>query len=162
MQRILCIIIAITLTSCGLECIEKKSGIHKSSLTLSDSKANHVFQFEMIGNKSLITLDNGVIFKIKNTWVERNWHYECVNNIAVLKKDSSFQFVIDAEYVGEIIHADYVLMDNDTTTGAYLGSVLDFDYSGEDTLSLTLVKKDKVVEKLKFLRKSTSNIQKKP
>lgn len=160
MQRILCIIVAITLTSCGLGCIDNKTGIHKSSQTLSDSKANHVLQFEMIGSKSLINLDNGVIFKIKNAWVERNWHYECVNNNAVLIKDSSFQFVIDAVYVGEIIHTDYILMDNDTTTGAYLGSVLDFDYTGEDTVSLTLLKKDIVFEKLKFTRKSTSNMVK--
>jgi hypothetical protein len=159
MQRFLYIVIALILTSCGLECIDSKTGIPKYSQTLKDSKENKVFKFEMIGDKNEILLDNGKILKIRNAWVENSWHYDCVNNKAVLKNDSTFQFLIDAGDNKAFINTDYILMNNDTTIGAYLGSILRFEYSGEDTLSLILVKKSfsvrkmKVIAELKFIKK---------
>jgi hypothetical protein len=40
------------MTSCGLDCVDKKTGIHKSSQTLKEAKQNDVFRFEVAVDKS--------------------------------------------------------------------------------------------------------------
>lgn len=150
MKILLLFMIAITATSCGLDCIDNKTGNPKFSETIEKSKENGVYQFEMISNKQLFHLDSGRVFKIKNAWVEKAWHYECVNNKAVLHKDSVLQFLIDAERTGNFLHSNYVILNKENTSGSYLDGILVFDYSGEDTLTLSLRNKDKIIEILKF------------
>src|ERR1022692_2823916 len=91
------LVLTATLSSCGLDCVDNKTGEHKSSQTIKESIDKCVFQFEMYCNKNNFQLDNGRFFKIKNAWVENGWKYDCVNNTAVLKKDTFLQFVIDGE-----------------------------------------------------------------
>jgi hypothetical protein len=143
----------ITLFGCGaIDCIEIGTGIHKSSSTMELSKENKVFQFEMTYEKGVFQLDSGKTFKINNAWVEDAWTYECINNNPVVTKDNFTQFVIDGEYNGTLVPEGYVLMENDLSKGSYLGSRLDFSYSGEDTLVLHLMKDKKTLETIKFYK----------
>ena len=121
-------------TSCGLDCVDKKTGIHKSCQTLKEAKTKDLFKFEFVADKQTFQLDSGLVFNIKNAWVENSWKYECIDNKAEVVKDSSYQFVIDAGYRGKPIHSDYWLGNN------HLGAVLRFGYSGQDTVTLTLYK----------------------
>ena len=124
----------LSLTGCGLDCVDKKTGLHKSSQTIEEARAKDLFKFEFVADKHTFQLDSGLVFKIRHAWVENSWMYECVDNKAEVLKDSSYQFVIDAGYKGEAIHSDYWLGNN------HLGAVLRFGYSGQDTFSLTLYK----------------------
>ena len=122
------------ITSCGLDCVDKKTGMHKSSRTLKEAQANDLFQFEFTADKSLLHLDSGLVFNIKNAWVEYSWKYECINNKAVIVKDSTYQFVVDATYQGDATFSKYWLENN------HLGAILDYNYSGQDTIRLSLYK----------------------
>lgn len=122
------------MTACGFDCVDKKTGMSKSSQTLKEAKANNLFRFDFIGDKSSFKLDSGLVFNIKDAWVENRWRYECIDDKAQIIKDSSFQFVIDADYKGEGIYSKYWLGNN------HLGAVLSFDYSGQDTIFLPLYK----------------------
>ena len=76
--------------SCGaIDCVDKKTGMTKASSTLAEAKNNQVFKFKMLPNKTVFVLDSGLIFTIKNAWVENRWKYECVNNEAILIKGSA-------------------------------------------------------------------------
>lgn len=128
------ILTVLTLTSCGVDCVDKKTGLYKSSRTLKESRAKDLFRFEVDANKSTFQLDSGLVFNIKNAWIENDWRYECIDNQAIIIKDNSYQFVIDADYVGDAINSDYWLGNNK------LGAVLRFHYSGQDTFNVTLYK----------------------
>lgn len=138
------------LTSCGLECIEKKTGLHKASSTLDDAKEKGVFQFELQPNKSTFPLDSGRIFEIKNAWVEYSWTYQCIDNKAVVTKDNFKQVVIESRLRPKTInHVDYAIMEKGK--GAFLSSsYLDFSYSGQDTIKLQLVKFKDVLDSNRF------------
>src|SRR5690349_10899373 len=103
------ILTVLTLTSCGVDCVDKKTGLHKSSRTLKESGAKDLFRFEVDANKSTFQLDSGLVFNIKNAWIENDWRYECIDNQAIIIKDNSYQFVIDADYAGDDINSDYWL-----------------------------------------------------
>jgi hypothetical protein len=122
------------LSNCGLDCIDKKTGMHKSSETIKEAQEKEVYKFEFIADKQTFQLDSGLVFNIKNAWVENSWKYECIDNKAEVVKDSLYQFVIDADYKGEAIHADYWL------GHSHLGSILSFGYSGKDTFTVVLYK----------------------
>jgi hypothetical protein len=124
----------ISLTSCGLDCVDKKTGMHKSSQTIEEAKENEVFKFEFAADKSTFKLDSGLVFNIKNAWVENDWKYECIDNKAEVVKDSSYQVVIDADYSSETNQSSYWL------ENSHLGAVLHFNYSGQDTFTLNLYK----------------------
>src|SRR5688572_15244072 len=97
----------LAVSSCGLDCVDKKTGMHKSSQTLKESQTNELFRFEFIADKSSFLLDTGLVFNIKNAWVENSWMYECIDNKAEVVKDSSYQFVIDAEYKGDPLNSKF-------------------------------------------------------
>ena len=138
------------LTSCGLDCVDKKTGLHKSSQTLKEAQTNNLFLLEFIPNKSILRLDSGLVLKIKNAWVENNWKYECISNQAEIVKDSLYQFVVDADYQGNAINSNYWLGNN------HLGAVLDYSYSGHDTVTLSLSKDKTVVDTITFVRRQVS------
>jgi len=135
-----------------MDCIDNKTGMHKSSPTLQESKANGVFSFTMNPNKKVIKLDDGVSFKIEHAWVESNWEYECVNNKAVIKKDSLLQFVIEADFDGAVSGSHYWLMDINHSYGNLLGAILDFHYSGQDTIMFAVVKEKVAIDTIVFLK----------
>jgi hypothetical protein len=161
MYKIFYLILLLSLSSsCGLDCIDNKTGLHKCSQTIKKANENKVFQFEVFTDKKIFQLDNNRVFKINNAWVENGWTYECIDNKAILKKDTFLQFVIDGEYVAKDDSLNYVLWVKDTSTGVYLGSPLSFLYFGEDTIILNLMKNKELLSKnhifvsqLKFYRK---------
>ena len=124
----------LAVSSCGLDCVDKKTGMHTSSRTLEESRTKELLRFEFIADKSSFQLDSGLVFNIKNAWVENSWMYECIDNKAEVVKDSSYQFVIDAEYKGDAINSNFWIGNN------HLGAVLRFDYSGQNTFKLALYK----------------------
>lgn len=140
MRTLIIISTFILLTSCGLECIEKKTGLHQASSTIDDSKEKGVFQFELQPNKLTFPLDSGRTFEIKNAWVEYSWTYQCVDNKAVVTKDKFMQVVIESKTRPKTItHVDYAIMEKGK--GVFLSSTnLDFDYNRQDTIKLQLVK----------------------
>lgn len=122
------------LVGCGLDCVDKKTGMPKSSQTLQQAQANDLFQFEFVPDQSTFHLDSGLVFTIKNAWVENSWRYECINGWAKIVKDSSFQFVIDAEYQGSPRFSNYWL------GNSHLGAQLCYGYSGQDIIVANLCK----------------------
>jgi len=141
---ILCsLAIAIIVSGCGIDCIEKKTGLYKSSESLKDARANNLYKFEMKPSKNKFLLDSGGVFIITNAWIENEWRYECVNNQAEIFSDSSLQFVIDAKYMGKVSASKYLLIKTDNTPGAlgcYLESSLVFNYLNKDTVTVLLAK----------------------
>ena len=114
---------------------------------MQKAQTNNLFQFELAPDKSIFHLDSGLVLKIKSVWVENNWKYECINNKAEIIKDSSFQLVVDAEYDGDAINSGYWLGNN------HLGAVLDYNYSGQDTVTLSLSKDKSIVDTITFVRR---------
>ena len=51
----------------------------------------------MFSNNNTFQLDSGKTFKINHAWIENSWMNDCINNSAVVRKDSTFQFVIDGD-----------------------------------------------------------------
>jgi len=67
------------------------------SETLSKSKENEVFQFEVVADKPICTLTKNLKFQIKNSWVENTWsrkHY-IFGKAPVMRNDSSYQLIIN-------------------------------------------------------------------
>lgn len=145
-QRLLLVSCLFVFARCGLDCIDNKTGIHKSSATLQDSKTNGVFSFEMRPNKKVVKLDTGLFFKMGSAWVESDWQYECINNRAVVKKGSLLQLVINANCSGNIDSVHYWLISMGYFTGKGSGSalgeriVLNFSYEGQDSIKFAVVK----------------------
>ena len=159
----LAFLIVTFLVGCGIDCIDKKTGLSKASETLAESKEKHVFKFEMQADKSVFELEKGQVFKIKNVWVENCWSYECINNEAVVVLDSTLQLVIEAAYKGDVYMSDYWLMEmnavQNESLGNHLGARLDFIYKGQDTFYLKLTKqKDfkniEMIDTLRFIKTS--------
>lgn len=132
--------------------------MYKSSQTLNEAKAKKLFKFEFAADRETFQLDSGLVFNIKTAWVENSWKYECIDNKAKVVKDSSYQFVIDADYKGEAIYSDYWL------ENSHLGAVLNFNYTGRDTISLnlykdtsyTLTQNKQLVDKITFVKRQVS------
>jgi len=151
----------ILLTCCGYDCIDKKTGLHKSSNTISESKDHLVFKYEMLPVKNSFSLDNERKFKIKNAWVENSWCYECVDNKAIVKKDTYDQLVIDVTYNQKTSFSDYYVKQIGAGKSTALGSKLDFHYSGQDTFFILLASHhmlnkyaDKpILDTIKFIKK---------
>ena len=134
-----------------------KTGMHKSSQTVNESKRNNVFQFTTSVTRDRFILDEKRTFIIKNAWVETAWFYDCVNNKAVIKKDTFSQFVIEGEYSTTIDSLSYLLMKPRGRFGCYLGGELSFNYSGDDTIKLVLKnsKSNAILDTMKFIRLMT-------
>jgi hypothetical protein len=143
----------ITYSSCGLDCIDKKTGLHKSSQTIQESRTKNVFKFEMLCDTKTLVLDNESTLIINNAWVENDWKYECINNSAVIEKDSSLQFVLDAKYSGPIDLTFLLTNEKEKGIGCYLGSILDFNYVGGDSVVLNLMRGNESLHRLKFYKK---------
>ena len=120
----------------------------KSSQTIIEAQENGLFISEFTADKTTFQLDSGLVFTIKNAWVENTWRYECINNNAELVKDSSYQLVIDAEYV----------------ENNHLGAILRFGYLGQDTLllnlhkdtSYTLAQSKELIDAITFTKRQVS------
>lgn len=132
------------LSSCTLDCIEKKTGLHKTSSSIEFAKENDVFKYELQADKVSLSLDSGRTFTIKNAWVENSWLYECIDNDPVVVKEPYFNMVIDAGNTRSYQSYDYMLLKTDSCrpshSGCYLGSQLSFAYCEQDTFMLVLIK----------------------
>lgn len=134
-RYILIVLLLIILQSCALDCIDKKTGMSKSSISIDESKHNGVFLYELKPDKYQFH-DTGISFNIKNVWVEDAWGYECENYDAVIKKLGYKQVVVNVDYKKTDSIYNYSLMVEDFTHCAYIGSQLSFIYNEEDTFIL--------------------------
>ena len=122
-----------------MECVDKKTGLPKSSSNIEESKQNNVFNFPLTSDTETLVIDHERVLYIKNAWVEYCWSYECVNNQAVLVKKKNQQFVIEYEYdAPENDSVTLCLWKLNEKNGSCLGSTMRFSYNGEDTLKLAL------------------------
>lgn len=140
-MRTAIIILAIFfLTSCGLKCVDKKTGLHQASSSIEDAKEKGVFQFELQPNKTTFPLDSGRRFEIENAWVEYSWTYQCVDNKAVVAKNDFMHIVIKPMTIPKsLTEKRYAIMEKGK--GVYVRSRhLNFSYKGQDTVLLRLVK----------------------
>ena len=136
MYKAIYLIIFITLSGCGIECLLNYE-FNESSKTIKESKGNKVFQFEMVNKNNIIELDSGKTFKIKNAWIENSWFHTCINNKLVIKKNEELQLVLDGEYSQKKYSFIYTLWKLDNSMGIPLeGNSLVFGYSGEDSIIL--------------------------
>jgi hypothetical protein len=138
-----------------MECVDKKTGLQKSSLNIEESKQNDVFNFPLTSDTKTLVIDHERVLNIKSVWVENSWSYECVNNRAVLVKKKTQQFVIDYKYdAPENDSITLCLWKLNEKSGSCLGSTMRFSYNGEDTLKLVLRDDNRrELEILKFWKK---------
>ena len=138
-----------------MDCVDKKTGLPKSSTNIEESKQNDVFNFPLTSDTKTLVIDHERVLNIKSAWIENYWSYECVNNQAVLVKKKTQQFVIDYEYVApENDSIMLCLWKINEKSGSCLGSTMRFSYNGEDTLKLALRDDNRrELEILKFWKK---------
>lgn len=70
---------------------------HCYSRTISDSKKNGVFQFEVVADKSILTFDKAYKLEIKTAWVENPWSRQALifGKSPFWKNDSSYQLIMN-------------------------------------------------------------------
>ena len=149
----------VAINGCGLDCVDKKTGMHKSSQTIKESQKNGVFQFQMFTDRTKVQVDSFRVLELKNAWVENSWMYDCIDDSPVLKKEEQQQFIIEAVYktTMTIDTTYYTLKVDRSMSGVVLRGLLSFEYEGQDTLKLTLNLlngKQKPIDTLKFWKKS--------
>lgn len=92
---------------------------------------------------SIYKIDNKYVFVIKQAWVENKWSYECIDESAVLVKDSSLQLVLNATFDDDSFKSNYTLRTIPPSLGEpFLGARLDFRYEHQDTFKLLLINRD--------------------
>jgi hypothetical protein len=86
------IIFFIFLVSCNLASLDtKKSGIHKNSQSIEESKEKGVFQFRLKVKKPIFLVGTNLTDTVREIWVEKMWMY--ADNGDILK-DSTDQLLI--------------------------------------------------------------------
>lgn len=90
------VISIILLYGCNSEANKLSPPSQGYSATISDSKKNGFFQFEVIADKSVVTLDSPYKFEIKSAWVENCWWRQALlfGKSPVWKQDSSYQLIL--------------------------------------------------------------------
>lgn len=82
----------------GCNCESNKKGPPSSgySNTLEESKRNGVFQYEVVGDKTNLTLDSNLKIEIKKAWVENTWFKQVLmfGKSPIEKNDSDYQLII--------------------------------------------------------------------
>ena len=91
-MRYLLLLSLLFLTACDLD--TKKTGMHKCSQSIEESKSNGVFLYELTVNNPIIDIGNNKTDTIKQIWVEDMWQYERENGSTIIKKDSTQQVLI--------------------------------------------------------------------
>jgi hypothetical protein len=89
--------LAMLLLGCNSECNQKSPPYPGYSRTLSESKKNGVFQYEVSADKSNLTLDSGIKIGIKKAWVENTWNGQVLvfGKSPIRKDDSSYQLILN-------------------------------------------------------------------
>jgi hypothetical protein len=87
-------IFSIYLTACTLTGLDtKKTGLHKSSQSIEESKRNKVFHHRLQVDNPIINIGDNKTDTIKQIWVEDMWQYVDDGTIKI-KKDSTQQTLI--------------------------------------------------------------------
>ena len=81
------------------QCLEKGPPVARHSINIETSKLNDVVASEYKPSKNILSLDNGVSFKIKNAWLENIWEIDCIENRSQLIKWTDYQFVVNGTLV---------------------------------------------------------------
>ncbi len=80
------------LTTCDLD--TKKTGMHKCSQSVEESKRNGVFRHVLSVDNPIINIGDNKTDTVKQIWVEDMWQYERENGKTIIKKDSIQQILI--------------------------------------------------------------------
>jgi hypothetical protein len=76
-------------------CIDDtKTGMHKNSQSIKESKENGVFRQVLNTNKSIIKVGDNKTDSIEQIWLEDAWTYETEKGSIVVKKDNFQQCLI--------------------------------------------------------------------
>jgi hypothetical protein len=67
------------------------------SATIDESKTNGVFQYEVVADKSNLTLDSNLKIEIKKAWVENSWFKQVLmfGKSPIEKNDSDYQLILN-------------------------------------------------------------------
>jgi hypothetical protein len=124
------------LSACNLD--TKKTGMHKCSQSIEESKSNGVFRYRLKVDNPIINIGDNKTDTIKQIWVEDMWQYERKNGSPIIKKDSLQQVLILLSQLSDS-PSDTVYLKH---RGGYFGwnRVLFSSYQG-DRDSVFIVKK---------------------
>lgn len=86
------ILVFLFLSACDLD--TKKTGMHKNSQSIEESKSNGVFIQTLKVNKSSINMGDNKKDTIKQIWIENGWTYESKNFFSSIIQKDSFQQVL--------------------------------------------------------------------
>lgn len=162
MLNALSILLIVSLfSSCGLDCIDRKTGLHRSTHSLKEARQKDVFRFEMIPIDKLPASDSGVTIVMKNAWVENSWSYECINYTAVVQKNSRLQFIFDGSIETQDTARTYWLKEPDAGTAISLDGGGSLVFAGQDTFRLVLYsagflyREKTIIDTIRFVKKNT-------
>ncbi len=147
------ILVILLFSSCAIDCIDKKTGNPKASQSLNQSKELGLLQAEMYSDTNVYQLDSTHAFIIKNAWIENSWTYECIDYDPVLKKGTTFQFVIDAERIGSRFDTLDCMLSNSSGYTCALTGRLCFPYKPGDSLSFNLIKYNQTIHRINFAQR---------
>jgi hypothetical protein len=83
------------LLSCNLSDIDtKKTGLHKVSSTINQSKENGVFLHALQVDKASIRIGGNQLDTIQEAWMETSWRYETQDGKTIVQKDAFNQLAI--------------------------------------------------------------------
>ncbi|HEX5653825.1 MAG TPA: hypothetical protein VFX58_12165 [Chitinophagaceae bacterium] len=89
------IVFTLVLLACNLSDLDtKKTGLHKVSSNIKESKENEVFQYQLFPGKYAVSIGNGQFDTILESWVENQWMYANSSGKTVVQKDSALQTAI--------------------------------------------------------------------
>jgi hypothetical protein len=159
LKHITTLLVFVSMYSCGLECVDKKTDMPKVSSTMKKAKELSLFHYELFSPRKEIVIDSQRSIKIRNIWVEDAWMYKCVDNYAVVQKGDHLQVVMDAEYLRpENDFSAFAVLEPGRRTGVILGGQLVFAHPGKDTVTLELMNPNKqLLCSLKFWRLHDKN-----
>ncbi|MCB9047356.1 MAG: hypothetical protein H6550_14575 [Chitinophagales bacterium] len=125
--------------SCGIECIVRKTGLNKVSLSIDDSKDKGVFVCELRPNKTSFILDSSNSFDLDKVWMEHIWTYDCVNGFAELKVKEYTQLVFSIKNeIGDFDRCDYLFEKADLSRGVPLCSRPSMSHDTASAITLFL------------------------
>lgn len=114
----------------------------------------------MHSDKNRLFVDSDKFFDFNDVWVEYHWRYECIDNRAVVERDSTLQLVIEpsSERKDTIGFPYYYLMMDDLSMGCEIYSTLSFQYKMQDTFCLILVKEEESKDKMNNVRTNIDTV----
>ena len=140
-------------------CIEdfdsNKTGLTKNSMTIEESRDKKVFIKTLTFDKRELKLDSVNKLAIKNVWIESSWKYECLDTGLTVIPLNNPDIIIEIDDYEKFYESGHQIMYRDKYAGFSGVLSISADILSNDTVSLTIVNKDKKqIDRIKLTDKN--------